>query len=260
MLTVELVYSPNCPHVTEARGQLLRAFAGTGLPAQWQEWVHGAPDSPAYVCTYGSPTIVVSGQDVAGISPSAGGEACRLYEDGEGQFRGVPSVEAITAALLRVKEAAAFTSGETAKARSRWRNSLTVLPALGTALLPKLGCPACWPAYAGLLSALGFGFVNYTPYLLPLTALFLIVAVGSLAYGAKNRRGYGLFILGILSAMTMVIGKFVLESDSIMYGGIALLVAASLWNSWSQRKTQSGSCAACVSAGPVTQTGNADHT
>ena len=41
-----------------------------------------------------------------------------------------------------------------------------LLPAIGAALLPKLTCPACWPAYAAVLSALGVSFVDYTPYLL----------------------------------------------------------------------------------------------
>ena len=43
--------------------------------------------------------------------------------------------------------------------------------ASGVAVLPVLTCPACWPLYAGLLSALGISFVNYTPFLFPITAL-----------------------------------------------------------------------------------------
>lgn len=36
---------------------------------------------------------------------------------------------------------------------SRWPSMLSVLPGVGVALLPIGTCPACWPAYAGLLGA-----------------------------------------------------------------------------------------------------------
>lgn len=57
----------------------------------------------------------------------------------------------------------------------------TTLPAIGVAFLPKSACPACWPAYAGLLSTFGISFVDYGPYLLPLTSLFLVIALAALA-------------------------------------------------------------------------------
>lgn len=40
-----------------------------------------------------------------------------------------------------------------------WRRAATVAPGIGVSLLPKLICPLCWPAYAGLLSALGLSFL-----------------------------------------------------------------------------------------------------
>src|SRR2546427_12053208 len=54
------------------------------------------------------------------------------------------------------------------------------VPGIVAALLPSLTCPLCWPAYAGVLSSLGVGFVGTTAYLLPLTATFLAIAVGAL--------------------------------------------------------------------------------
>ena len=117
-----------------------------------------------------------------------------------------------------------------------WLSSLAVLPGIGAALLPVLTCPACWPAYAGLLSALGLNFANYTPYLLPLTIVLLLVAVGALGYHAVSRRQYGPLSMGIAGSVILVAGKFALDRDLIMYGGIALLVAASVWNAW-PRKT-----------------------
>jgi hypothetical protein len=88
---------------------------------------------------------------------------------------------------------------------------------------------------------------NYTPYLFPLTTLFLLFAVAALAYCAKNRRGYKPLVLGILGATVVLVGKFVMAYDSAMYGGIALLVGASMWNSWPRRKMDDQSCPVCVS-------------
>ncbi len=38
---------------------------------------------------------------------------------------------------------------------SRWKHGLLALPGVGVSILPKLACPLCWPAYAGLLSSIG---------------------------------------------------------------------------------------------------------
>ena len=51
-----------------------------------------------------------------------------------------------------------------------WRRVVAVLPGVGVSLLPKLTCPMCWPAYAGLLSAVGLGFLISSQYLLGLFA------------------------------------------------------------------------------------------
>jgi hypothetical protein len=120
----------------------------------------------------------------------------------------------------------------------------SLLPAVGAALLPKLTCPACWPAYAALLSALGVGFVDYTPYLLPLTLVFLILTLAILAW--RPRRGYAPLVLGLIAAAVMLIGKFFFDSDTATYAGVALLVGASTWNAWPIQAK-----AVCVNCKPV---------
>ena len=119
-----------------------------------------------------------------------------------------------------------------------------LLPTVGVALLPKLACPACWPAYAGLLSSLGIGFMDYTPYLVPFTLVFLAVSLGTMAYRAKSRQGYGPLFLGLVAGAVLMVGKFVYDSDAAMYAGLVILVAAALWNTWP--KTQADGCPACV--------------
>ncbi|MCY1059000.1 hypothetical protein [Nannocystis sp. SCPEA4] len=93
---IELLYFPGCPHVPAARAQLAKALERVGLPASWVEHDVSADAVPAHVRGYGSPTILVDGQDVAGGSP-ADGSSCRLYPESE--TPGAPSLRVILAAL-----------------------------------------------------------------------------------------------------------------------------------------------------------------
>jgi mercuric ion transport protein len=125
-----------------------------------------------------------------------------------------------------------------------WKQNLLTIPGIGVSLLPKLACPLCWPAYAGLLSSLGLGFLISTKYLLPLTVAFLVLAVGALAFRAKHRHGYGPLLLGLVSAMGVLVGKFAFESNPTMYATVGLLVIASLWNAWPRRIAAASACCA----------------
>jgi hypothetical protein len=125
---------------------------------------------------------------------------------------------------------------------------MVAAPGIFVSLLPKLACPACWPAYAGLLSSVGLGFLVGTAYLLPLTIVFLLVALSTVAFRAASRRGYRPLLLGFFGSVGVVVGKFVWDSSDVLYGGVALLIAASIWNLWPQRST---SCPACEARGSV---------
>lgn len=99
-MKVELIFDSDCPNVNEARLQLQLAHKQAGVAPSWIEWNRGDEKSPAYVKKYGSPTILINGQDVAGAIESDGADCCRLYLDDEGKFKGVPSVEVIVKALI----------------------------------------------------------------------------------------------------------------------------------------------------------------
>lgn len=129
---------------------------------------------------------------------------------------------------------------------SRWKHGLLALPGVGVSILPKLACPLCWPAYAGLLSSVGLGFLISTAYLLPLTAAFLVIAVAALAFRASKRRGYGPFVLGVVAGSAVLFGKFAWESKVTMYTALGLLVVASLWNAWPTR--EAAICSECQRA------------
>jgi hypothetical protein len=118
---------------------------------------------------------------------------------------------------------------------SRWRQGLVALPSIGVSMLPKLACPACWPAYAGLLTSIGLGFLISVRYLLPLTVAFLVLVVAAMLFRARERQGYGPFALAVFAASGILLSRFVWDTRPAVYGAIGLLVIASVWNTWPRR-------------------------
>lgn len=197
MSKVELIYDADCPNAEAARSQLRLALARAGKAPEWDEWERSDPAAPSHVRRYGSPTILVDGRDIAGQAAAEGADCCRLYQSESGGLQGFPSAESIAAALRRPSSS----NSSASSASGGLRAGLTLVPAIGVAMLPKLACPACWPAYAGFLSSLGLGFLIQTTYLLPLTIVFLLVAVAAFGFRTGRRRGYGPFLLGLVAAV-----------------------------------------------------------
>jgi len=79
------------------------------------------------------------------------------------------------------------------------------------------------------------GFIDYTPFLLPAITVFLAITLLALAYRAKARRGYGPFWFGFMGSISVLVGKFIFDSELGLYSGIALLLGASIWNIWPRR-------------------------
>ena len=125
-----------------------------------------------------------------------------------------------------------------------WKRGAAFLPGLGVALLPKLTCPMCWPAYAGLLSTLGLGFLLSERYFFALSATFLSLSVGALAFRASERRGYKPVALGVVAVGLILAAKFWLDSFPLMYSAVGLLFLSSIWNSFPRRAATS--CPKCV--------------
>lgn len=229
---VELVYDGDCPNVGRARAQLLSAFGEAGLPARWREWRRDGAHAPVRVRRLGSPTILVNGSDVAPLASDA--TCCRVYAQPGGGMAGVPPVELIASAIRNAGNG------------SRWKSIGLWGPAVGIAFLPKLVCPACWPAYAALAGALGMPFLWETRFLLPITGFALGLVIGMLAWRARERRGYGPALLGVAASGVIVIGKFVLSSNPAAYAGASVLLAACVWNTWPRRRSAgTAPCPAC---------------
>src|ERR1051326_1920273 len=119
------------------------------------------------------------------------------------------------------------------------RQAALAFPGIGVALLPKLACPLCWPAYAAILSSVGLGFLISTTYLLPITIVFLTLTLTVLVLRAAERHGHAPFGFGLIGATAAVIATFTLQSNSMCYVGIGVLVVASVWNAWPRRMRES---------------------
>lgn len=82
----------------------------------------------------------------------------------------------------------------------------------------------------GAFAALGIAFLLEPRWLLPLTVLFLLPAIYVLARDARRRGTWLPCWFGIGAALAMLLGKFLWEADPVMYGGMAALIAASIWS------------------------------
>jgi hypothetical protein len=134
--------------------------------------------------------------------------------------------------VLRVMDLAAFDRFVRAAAASTGQE--LVLASLAADVGISLHTAKSW------LSALGVGFIDYTPYLLPLTLVFLIVTLAVLAW--RPRRGYAPLALGLAASAMVLVGKFSFDSETAVYSGVALLVVASGWNAWPAPRA---ACPAC---------------
>ncbi len=119
---------------------------------------------------------------------------------------------------------------------------VAVVPALGTSLLPSLSCPTCWPAYASLLSALGLSFLGESKYLLWLNAAALVISVIVL-FRRRRHGGNVPVLMGAIAALLIFAGKFLLNSNPMVWLAAATLLAAFVW---SRPKTKPPRCPTCV--------------
>ena len=243
---VILLYDEDCPNVAATRSNLTKALVQAGQDAKWVEMNRTADDTPKRFHGFGSPTVLVDGDDVAGVVPGDGAPCCRTYHDGEGFLR-APSVAMIVSALKRRRPPVATGGG----GRKRFvGHALVAAPGSVAALLPSILCPACWPVYAGMLSAVGLGFLMQSRYLFPITAVLLGVALYALLPRRRARSRWGPLVLGLVGIAAIFVGKFIFAFAPATYVGVAGLIGASLWNAWVSRTATVAVCPACEGMDP----------
>jgi MerC mercury resistance protein len=134
--------------------------------------------------------------------------------------------------------------------RSRW-SSLAALPAAFLSLLPAVTCSACLGAYAGLLSALGLGFLVRSTVLEPLLISTLLIGLGSIVWSTLRQRNPWPLALTLLGDLAVVIGRYAVASQEMQWLGFPLILGGALWSIWLRRRLPaSQECAACVADQP----------
>ncbi len=217
-MKIELIYDKECPNVEVARSNLRSALKELGMNLDWIELDRNGGDSPAYARRYGSPTILVNGKDVYCTGAESESNCCRVYISGNA-LSGAPPIDLI---------AKAISAELSIERRPRISPILTAIFGSLTAFAPAISCPACWPAYASMLSSLGIGFFNYSPYVTPITFLLIFVTLLSLWSTAKRNHRYFPFKLALIASTLIVVERAFGVGAVALYSGVLLLVVASL--------------------------------
>ena len=116
------------------------------------------------------------------------------------------------------------------RGRPAWLQTLIAIPAAVLPLLPSFSCPVCVAAYAGVLSSLGLGFLLTDRVQRPLIVAFLVVAVASVGWAARQYKRIGPFVLALVGSAAIIAGRVVWSVTPILYVGVVCLVAGTVWN------------------------------
>lgn len=90
---------------------------------------------------------------------------------------------------------------------SEARDGAAIVPSLALAVLAKFTCTLCLTAYAGVLSALGVGFVANERGLAVLTIIFLALGLLSLGWSARRHHRSIPLMLGTIGAVLVLAGR-----------------------------------------------------
>jgi len=219
MSELKLIYFEGCPNAKAARSIL--ESTGVAFDVLVQDEL--SADSPYK--NYSSPTILHGKKLITGYQLQDESSAC--------------SVEKLDPQAIKTK-----ILGETP--HSSAKGMFASFGSWGSAMTVGL-CPVCIPAIGAFLSSIGLGFLVEESVLKPLLFIFIGISLfGFLwSYLKEHRNPYPL-ILGSLMALALYLGRYVYFNYTLnlvlMYGGIAGIIAVSVWN-WQLRKKMN--CSVC---------------
>lgn len=104
-LRIQIVTFAGCPNAGAARAVVERVLTEAGISVRIDHVDTTDPEVPEPLRSWGSPTILLNGDDVGGESEPKG-RSCRLYRDEEGRISGAPSKALVVAALERAMNVA----------------------------------------------------------------------------------------------------------------------------------------------------------
>lgn len=114
--------------------------------------------------------------------------------------------------------------------RRPWFRAVLVIPAAVLPVLPNATCPVCLAAYAGVFSALGLGFLFDARVQGPLILVFLGITITSVGSTVRRRRRIGPLVIVLIGSLAILAARLVWYLPIFIYGGIAFLIAGTLWN------------------------------
>jgi hypothetical protein len=118
-----------------------------------------------------------------------------------------------------------------AKSFTEWFSSIGGIVAVAA---PKGLCPICVAASGGALASLGLGFLAVESNIRWFLGIALAIAVVGFVLSARRHRRWWTLGLGALGATTLLVGRFLLV-DVVLYGGMVLLVSATIADWWARR-------------------------
>jgi hypothetical protein len=74
---IDLVFFEGCPNADQARRNIRDALRASGSQPLWREWDLSVAATPSRFRGFGSPSVLVDGDDVTGPSGANAAMACR---------------------------------------------------------------------------------------------------------------------------------------------------------------------------------------
>ena len=218
MSAVKLIYFEGCPNSKHARAVLLSSQIDFEVIRQ-----DDLPDEDHYR-HYSSPTILRNGKIIFGERLEPNASACSAEKFDE---------ELLKSKLLTIEGASK-------------KGFFASIGSFGSALVVGL-CPVCIPAIGALLSSIGLGFLINEKVLKPVLIIFLATALSGFLWSyLKEHKKIGPLLMGIIMGGALYIGRYIYIGPTLnlvlMYGGIAGILGASVWNIFLRKKVP---CAAC---------------
>jgi hypothetical protein len=219
-MKVQFLSFPDCPNRAVAKSRLTKVLADLRLPVEVEEIDTALPATPEHLKGWPSPTILINGKDIEGLTPGTC-ESCRRYADGQ-----APSEATLRAALRRA------TNAESAQ------GLFGGAPAVLASLLPALARPACIGPLAGLLSAFGIGFIFFAKFFLVTFGLAFLIGLVTVVRATRRHHNPWPLALTVLGGLAVLGGRLLAQQESIQRLGFPLLLGGSLLSFWLLRRTR----------------------
>lgn len=99
------------------------------------------------------------------------------------------------------------------------------------AIVSAMGCGACFPALASFGSAIGLGFLSQYEglFITVLLPLFAGIALLANALGWLKHRQWHRSVLGMVGPAMVLVATFTM-SETLLYAGLAAMLAVSIWD------------------------------